>query len=44
MDGIMGPDIERMFELDPNEAAKVIREIGIKLYSDRVVKKRVVIE
>jgi hypothetical protein len=44
MEGIMGPDIERMFELDPNEAAKVIRGIGIKLYSDRVVKKRVVIE
>jgi hypothetical protein len=44
VDGIMGPDIEHMFELDPNEAAKVIRGIGIKLYSDRVVKKRVVIE
>jgi hypothetical protein len=44
MEGIMGPDIEHMFELDPNEAAKTIRSIGIKLYSDRMSKKRVVIE
>jgi hypothetical protein len=44
VDGIMGPDIERMFELDPNQAAQVIRKIGVKLYSDRAVKSRVVIE
>ena len=44
VDGITGPDIEGMFEVAPNEAAKTIRSIGIKLYSDRAVKKRVVIE
>jgi hypothetical protein len=44
MDGITGPDIEGMFESAPNEAAKTIRKIGVKLYSDRAVKKRVVIE
>ena len=44
MDGITGPDIEGMFEAAPNEAAKTIRNIGVKLYSDRAVKKRVVIE
>jgi hypothetical protein len=44
MDGITGPDIESMFEVAPNEAAKTIRSIGIKLYSDRAAKKRVVIE
>lgn len=44
MEGITGSDIEGMFEAAPNEAAKTIRNIGVKLYSDRVVKKRVVIE
>jgi len=44
VDGIMGPDIEDMFNVDPNAAAKLIRNIGIKLYSDRAVKSRVVIE
>ena len=44
VDGISGPDIEGMFEVDPNAAAKTIRGIGIKLYSDRADKKRVVIE
>jgi hypothetical protein len=44
MDGITGPDIEGMFEASPNEAAKTIRKIGVKLYSDRAAKKRVVIE
>ena len=43
-DGISGPDIENMFEIDPNEAAKIIRGLGIKLYSDRVQKRKVVIE
>lgn len=43
-DGITGPDIENMFDVDPNEAAKIVRNIGIKLYSDRADKKRVVIE
>lgn len=44
VDGIVGPDIEHMFEIDPNQAAQVIRNIGIKLYSDRANKKKTVIE
>ena len=44
VDGITGPDIEQMFESAPNEAAKTIRSIGIKLYSDRMQKRKVVIE
>ena len=43
-DGITGPDIEGMFNTDPNAAAKLIRSLGVKLYSDRADKKRVVIE
>jgi len=43
-DGITGPYIEIMFYFAQNEAAKTIRGIGIKLYSDRAVKNRVVIE
>jgi hypothetical protein len=44
MEGITDRDIEGMFESAPNEAAKTIRNIGVKLYSDRIAKKRVVIE
>lgn len=43
-DGITGPDIEQMFNASPQGAADTVRSIGVKLYSDRAVKKRVVIE
>ena len=44
MEGITDRDIEGMFNIDPNQAAQVIRNIGVKLYSDRANKKKTVIE
>ena len=43
-DGITSSDVEGMFDTDPNSAAKLVRSLGVKLYSDRADKKRVVIE
>lgn len=35
-DGISESDIREMFELNPQGSAELIRERGVKLYSDRV--------
>ncbi len=43
VDGITKEDIEEMFEASPQTAADTIRQIGIKLYSDRLGKNNVVI-
>jgi hypothetical protein len=43
VDGIMGPDIERMFDDNPQGAADTIRKIGVKLYSDRANRVKTVI-
>lgn len=40
-DGITDKNIEAMFETDPQGSAELIRRIGHKLYSDRMIKNRV---
>jgi len=42
-DGITEKNIETMFENDPQGSADLIRQIGNKLYSNRMLKNRVLI-
>lgn len=42
IDGIKGPDIVKMFNMDPQGAAEIIREKGHQIYSDRETKEKVI--